>query len=152
NVTYNSHDRKNYAKLEFAEPTVGANIAVQYGFNGAGVGVAIIDSGIESDHPDIRPRVVYSQSFVSGDWGTDDAFGHGTHVAGIVGGNGTASTGNNYVYTFRGIAPRANLINLRALDDNGQGTDSAVISAIDQAIALKAVFGIRVVNLSLGRT
>ena len=70
-----------------------------------------------------------------GDSSTADAFGHGTHVAGIVGGNGAMSTGNNYTYTFRGIAPKANLINLRALDANGQGTDSSVISAIDRAIA-----------------
>jgi serine protease AprX len=152
NVTYISPDRRLAGSLEFAEPTVGANIALQYGWNGTGVGVAVIDSGIDPDHPDLKPRVVYSQSFVPGDSGTNDVFGHGTHVAGIVGGNGTASTGPNYVYTFRGIAPKANLINLRALDSNGQGTDSTVISAIDQAIALKSAHNIRVLNLSLGRT
>src|SRR5439155_621836 len=65
NVIYISKDRKLAGSLEFAEPTVGANIAVQYGFNGAGEGVAIIESRIQSDHPDIRPRVVYSQGFVS---------------------------------------------------------------------------------------
>ena len=72
-------------------------------------------------------------------------------MAGIVGGDGTASTGHAYYYTFRGIAPKANLVNLRALDSSGQGTDSSVISAIDRAITLKNAYGIRVINLSLGR-
>ena len=96
NVKYISPDRKLGGRLEFAEPTTGANIALQYGWNGSGVGVAIVDSGIYASHPDLKPRVVYSESFVSGDATTDDAYGHGTHVAGIVGGNGNASTGPNY--------------------------------------------------------
>jgi serine protease AprX len=150
-IFYISPDRKLSGSLEFAEPTVGANIALQYGWNGAGVGVAIIDSGIAINHPDLRQRVVYSENFVGTEATTNDVYGHGTHVAGIVGGNGTASAGNNYIYTFRGIAPSATLINLRALDSNGQGTDSSVISAIDRAIGLQQTYGIRVVNVSLGR-
>lgn len=151
-IFYISPDRKLSGSLEFAEPTVGANIALQYGWNGAGVGVAIIDSGIAVNHPDLRPRVVYSENFVDSETTTNDVYGHGTHVAGIVGGNGSASTEGNYIHTFRGIAPSSTLINLRALDSNGQGTDSSVISAIDRAIALQETYGIRVVNVSLGRT
>ena len=59
--------------------------------------------------------------------------------------------GNNYTVTFRGIAPRANVINLRVLDSRGHGTDSAVIAAMDRAIELKTMYNIRVLNLSLGR-
>lgn len=151
NIAYVSPDRAVSGSLEFAEPTVNANIAFQYGWTGAGVGVAIIDSGIYN-HDDLQGRIVHSESFVSGDSSTGDAYGHGTHVAGIVGGNASDSTGPNYIYTFRGIAPQANLINLRALDGNGQGTDSAVINAVDRAIQLKDTFNIRVVNLSLGRS
>jgi serine protease AprX len=150
-ITWICPDRKVAGALEFAEPAINANIALQYGWNGAGVGVAVIDSGVYS-HPDLNSRIAYSESFVPGDAGTNDAYGHGTHVAGIVGGNGASSTGNNYNYTFKGIAPAANIINLRVLDANGHGTDSAVISAIDRAIALKSTYGIRVINLSLGRT
>jgi serine protease AprX len=128
------------------------------GLNGAGVSVAIIDSGIYSSHPDLQnwsgtvSRVVYSQSFVSGDSTTNDAYGHGTHVAGIVGGNGAASqNGSGYPATYQGFAPSVNLINLRVLDQNGSGTDSQVIAAIDEAIQLQSTYNIGVINLSLGR-
>src|SRR5262249_1678664 len=66
NVTYVSPDRKLMGTLEFAEPTVGAATAFQYGWNGDGVGVAVIDSGIDSSHPDLQSRVVYAESFISG--------------------------------------------------------------------------------------
>src|ERR1051326_457684 len=151
-IRYISPDRKLAGALEFAEPTVGANIALQYGFDGGGVGVAVIDSGIAGDHPDLKPRVVYSQNFVSNESTTSDLYGHGTHVSGIVAGNGSASTGQSFIYTFRGIAPKANLINLRVLDSQGHGTDSGVIAALDRAIDLKSTYGIRIVNLSLGRS
>ena len=75
-----------------------------------------------------------------------DLYGHGTHVAGIIAGNGYLSGGH-----YSGVAPEANLIDLRALDANGAGTDSTVIAAIQQAIALKNAYNIRIINLSLGR-
>src|SRR5262249_27174248 len=125
----------------------------QLGYDGTGIGVAVIDSGI-FDIPDLdnaskKSRIVYSQDFVGKP--AIDQYGHGTHVAGIVGGNGVNSTGSEYTYTFRGIAPNVNLINLRVLDQYGQGTESAVIAAIQTAIALKSTYNIGVINLSLGR-
>src|SRR6202023_3911429 len=96
-------------------------------------------------------RVVSNQSFVPGNDSGTDQFGHGTHVAGLIAGNGASSRGSQYTKTFEGIAPQANIINLRVLDQNGAGTDSAVISAITTAISLKSKFNIRVLNLSLGR-
>ena len=78
--------------------------------------------------------------------GTSDGYGHGTHVAGIVAGNGWNSWGWMY-----GVAPNANLVNLKVLDSTGFGQDSYVIAAIQQAIALKNTYNIRVINLSLGR-
>jgi len=139
--------------VDVAENSVNANIAYSYGWNGNGIGVAVIDSGISSD-PDLKNaqgnmRVVYQQDFVGG--GTNDQYGHGEHVAGIVAGNGSNSSAPNDFLTFRGVAPNANLINLRVLDQNGGGTDSTVIAAIQQAIFLKYWFNIRVINLSLGR-
>ena len=118
-------------------------------WDGTGIGVAVIDSGI-SNHPDISGRVVYNQSFVPNQ-DPNDHYGHGIHVAGLIGGNGSKSTGGDSVYTVRGIAPNVNLINLKALDLNGQGTDSQVIAAIQAAIALQSQYNIRVINLSLGR-
>src|SRR4029078_4926064 len=66
-------------------------------------------------------------------------------------GNANSSTGPGYFASFRGVAPGANLINLRVLDASGVGTDSGVIAAIDKAISLKSKYNIRVLNLSLGR-
>src|SRR5205807_2141127 len=82
---------------------------------------------------------------------TADQYGHGTHVTGIVAGNGGSAAGKAYFRTFLGMAPNANLINLRVLDGNGAGTDSSVINAINAAIQLKNKYNIRVINLSIGR-
>ena len=140
------------AMLDYYDAAVNARFGWQMGLDGSGIGVAVIDSGIINipDLQDSKYRVVYSQNF-TGSGSANDAYGHGSHVAGIVGGGGTNSTGSNYFYTFKGIAPNVNLINLRVLDQNGNGTDSAVISAIQQAISLQAQYNIRVINLSLGR-
>ena len=153
-VQYLSPDRGMRAKLEYAEPTTNANLAFAQGIIGNGITVAVIDSGITA-HDDLggsaASRILFAQSFVSGDTTTDDAYGHGTHVAGIIAGNATDSSGSQYTNTFRGIAPGANLVNLRVLDENGQGSDSEVIAAIDEAVALQSIYNIRVINLSLGR-
>src|SRR5438067_5810890 len=156
-VAYVSADRHVKRAADVAAPAVLADIAAQqYGLDGSGVGVAVIDSGV-SDHVDLhsstnpdQSRVVYSESFVTRDSSTNDGYGHGTHVAGIIGGNGAASaSGYNRQYT--GIAPGANIINLRVLDANGGGSDSDVIAAVDRAIDLKDIYNIRIINLSLGR-
>ena len=124
--------------------------------DGSGVGVAILDSGIGSSADFYKlnstsSRVLYSQSFVSGDSSTGDKYGHGTHVAGLVAGSGYNSDGFESTYVIKGAAPNANLINLRVLDQNGNSTDSVVIAAIQRAIALKSKYNILVMNLSLGR-
>jgi serine protease AprX len=159
NIMYISPDRplkstatgNSSLTLDYYPTTVNAQVGWLLGYTGAKIGVAVIDSGMMTGLPDFGGRVVYSQSFVSGNAGTADQYGHGTHVAGIVGGNGKQSTGSSFTYTFKGIAPNVNLINLRVLDQKGQGTDSAVISAINWAITNKAKYNIRVINLSLGR-
>ena len=156
-VTYISLDRAVIGAMNYTVPTVGADIALGSGWDGKGTTVAIIDSGI-ADHTDLaggdqgQSRVAYRESFVPGTLGnsTIDRYGHGTHVAGIVAGNG-ASSGQAGIGPLRGIAPKARLVDLQVLDQNGVGTDSAVIQALQRAMELKDVYGIRVVNLSLGR-
>lgn len=156
-IVYVSADRHVKRAADVAAPAVLADIAArQYGLDGSGVGVAVIDSGV-SDHPDLhssanpgQSRVVYSESFVAGDASTNDGYGHGTHVAGIIGGNGAASA-SGYSRQYTGIASGVNIVNLRVLDANGGGSDSAVIAAIDRAIVLKDAYNIRIINLSLGR-
>ncbi len=122
--------------------------------NPIGVGVAVIDSGVNPVWDLTQAgaskvsRVVYSQNFDPSANTTNDLYGHGTHFAGIIAGNGGSSSCGNCDTTFRGIAPNANIINLRALDQNGSATDSTVIAAIQQAITLKSQYNIRVINLS----
>src|SRR5438876_839438 len=132
----------------------------QWGLDGTGVGVAVIDSGVTAvgdlywwipSNQTYGSRVVYSQNFVPGTTDSSDQYGHGTHVAGIIASQGWFSTGSNFTHTFKGIAPNTNVINLRVLDQNGAGTDSSVIAAIQTAISLKSTYNIRVINLSLGR-
>ena len=130
--------------------------ATQFNVDGTGIGVAVIDSGV-ADHADLHDasgasRVVYSESFVAGDTTTSDKYGHGTHVAGIIGGNGISSqSGTGYARALNGMSAGVNIINLRVLDQNGAGSDSQTIAAIQRAIALKDTYNIRVINLSLGR-
>ena len=110
---------------------------------GSGVGIAVIDSGI-SAHPDLGGRVIMDRNFNATVTGTDDAYGHGTAVAGIIAGDGTASAGR-----YIGIAPEANLINLRVNDGTGAAPTSAIMNAILWAVLNKDIFNIRVLNLSL---
>jgi serine protease AprX len=155
NVSYISPNRPTKGTLDITTAAVNANVAWGLGYNGTGIGVAVIDSGIYA-HDDLKTangsgsRIVYSQSFLPG-LNASDQYGHGTHVAGIVGSNGKDSTGPSFTRTMKGVAPNANLINLRVLDGNGAGTDASVIAAIDEAITLKNTYNIRVINLSLGR-
>jgi serine protease AprX len=152
-VLYISPDRTVHARLDYTAAAVNAASAWTAHLTGAGIGVAVIDSGI-SANPDLAilgliPRVVYTEDFTGGT-GVDQ-YGHGTHVAGIIGGNGLTSKCLGCTRSLMGIAPNVSLINLRVLDANGQGTDSAVIAGLERAIALKKRYNIRVINLSLGR-
>ncbi len=112
---------------------------------GKGVGVAVIDSGIAT-HPALNGKVVASVSFVTGDTSTNDAYGHGTHIAGIIAGQKTSVTP---LYQG-GVAPGAHLVNVRVLGADGSGYTSDVIAGIQWTVANRARYGIRVVNLSLG--
>ena len=115
---------------------------------GRGVGVAIVDSGI-AQHKALVGKVMASVSFVTGDSSTDDGFGHGTHIAGIIAGSGSPASKVTSRYEG-GIAPGAHLINVRVLGREGAGYTSDVIAGIQWTVANRGVFAIRVVNLSLG--
>ncbi len=144
-IQYVSPDRKVGATLDDAAPTIGADIARYYGWNGYGVGIALLDSGVETRSSDIGNRVARQEDFTGQPY-ERDGHGHGTHVAGILAGSGYYSYG-----THVGIAPSAHLVSLRVLDTQGRGTDSGVIAGIQRAIQLKNYYNIRVMNLSLGR-
>ena len=141
-----SLDRRVYGTLERTGATVGSTwVRERLGFDGAGVGIAIIDSGVANWHDDLDARrVTRFADFVNFQPAAYDDYGHGTHVAGIIAGNGHHSEGRR-----RGIAPGATLLVEKVLDANGQGYISNVIAAIDYAIANKDALGIRVINLSV---
>jgi serine protease AprX len=126
--------------------TVGATwVAERLGFDGTGVGVAIVDSGVAASHDDLgNNRIVHFADFVNRQAAPYDDYGHGTHVAGIIAGTGQDSAG-----TRRGIAPGAHLIALKALDATGDGNVSHVIAALDYAVRNRAAFNIRIINLSV---
>jgi serine protease AprX len=112
----------------------------------------VIDSGIGS-HADLKnavgaDRVVVRWSAVSGPNG--DEFGHGTHVAGIIGGNAKKSSGPYATQTFRGVAPDVKLISMKVLNADGSGQVSDVLEAIDWILQNRQAYGIKIVNLSLG--
>ncbi len=112
---------------------VGADRLWNLGYNGSGVVVAVIDTGINSTHPDFffddgRSKIVSNVSFVSGE-DSMDYLGHGTHVAGTIAGTGRASNG-----TFKGVAPGALLMNVKAFSKEGVGTYENVIQALEYVI------------------
>lgn len=106
---------------------------------GAGALVAVVDSGVESTHPDLGGRVVRGPDFVDGDAGPDDPSGHGTHIAGII-----AATAGNGI-GGAGVAPAARILAIRVLDADDAGTPANVSAGIDAAVAA----GADVINLSL---
>ena len=137
--------------------TVGTRVVRQtLGLTGAGIGVAVIDSGIATWHDDLtntsstlypygNQRVAKFVDFVNGRTQPYDDNGHGTHVAGIIAGNGYDSGGQK-----AGAAPEASLIALKVLDANGNGTVSNIIAALDWVLANHTKYNIRVVNMSVG--
>ncbi len=112
---------------------------------GAGVGVAIIDTGIQLNHPDLQANIVANTTCVSGTTSGNDDNGHGTHVAGIV-----AALDNTIGVV--GVAPQAKLAAVKVLNKNGSGTWSSVICGIDWVTAHAAQYNIKVANMSLGGT
>jgi len=153
------YDRPTAGEMNRVAVTVGARAVQQtYGYRGAGIGVAVIDSGIATWHDDLTyqgssslvrtkngQRVAAFVDFVNGRTSPYDDNGHGTHVAGIIAGNGFDSLG-----VRAGIAPDAHLVSLKVLDQNGRGVISNVILALEWSVANKSAFNIRVINLSVG--
>ena len=141
-----SFDRPVQGTMERSAASVGARwVRQQLGLGGRGVGIALIDSGVTPSHDDLDPdRVVHFTDFVNFRANQYDDYGHGTHVAGIIAGNGRNSDGARV-----GIAPAANLVVLKALDGAGFGYTSNVVAALDYAIANREKFNIRIINLSV---
>ncbi|MFJ6697965.1 S8 family peptidase [Streptomyces sp. NPDC091272] len=130
------------AQLDVSVPQIGAPAAWQAGFDGKGVKVAVIDTGVHADHPDLAGKVVAAENFSTSPDNLDHQ-GHGTHVASTIAGSGAKSGGK-----YKGVAPGASIIAAKVLDDTGSGAESDIIAGIDWAAAQ----GADVMNMSLGGT
>jgi subtilisin family serine protease len=128
------------AELDPNLTQVGAPAAWSAGLTGKGVKVAVLDTGIDTTHPDLRGKVVASANFSEAS-STTDHLGHGTHVASIVAGTGARASGQR-----KGVAFGASLLNGKVLDDDGFGSESGIIAGMEWATRQHA----RVVNMSLG--
>lgn len=113
--------------LDRSTAQIGAPAAWKAGFEGQGVKVAVLDTGVDAGHPDLAGRIADSKDF-SDSGNVTDHFGHGTHVASIVGGSGAASDG-----TRRGVAPQADLLIGKVLGDDGYGTRPGEVWAASSA-------------------
>jgi serine protease AprX len=146
-VSYLSEDTKVFIHMDIARQTIKKTDVLSSIYSGKDIGVAVIDTGV-APHPDlIKPsnRIVAFKDFVNNRKDPYDDNGHGTHVAGCIAGNGYSSFGE-----YAGIAPEANIIALKALDQDGSGDTSNVLAAIQWAVDNKKKYNIRVLNLSLG--
>ncbi|MCE7082973.1 S8 family serine peptidase [Streptomyces sp. ST2-7A] len=128
------------ATLDGGTAQIGVPAARELGLDGQGLTIAIVDTGIDASHPDLADRVVEQINF-SGAPDIGDVAGHGTHVGSIAAGTGAASDG---LYT--GVAPGADLLDVKVLDNMGGGLESDVIAGMEWAVEQ----GADIVNMSLG--
>lgn len=117
--------------------------AYKLGLTGRGVTVAVMDTGI-AGHPDFGDRVVGFLDFCNKRTAAYDDNGHGTHVAGIIAGNGQVAEG------YCGIAPQAKLLILKVLDANGSGNTKSVLEGIDWLLKNHIRYQVRLLNISVG--
>ena len=137
-------DRPYTPVLDKTVSRTGGPAAQPRELTGAGVTVAVLDSGVDASHPDLAGRLAAAASFVDDGLGASDIDGHATHIASIIAGSGAASGGE-----FRGVAPGALLISGRVCMD-AFGVTSCPLSAILAGIEWSVVQqGARIVNLSL---
>ncbi|MFF3408741.1 S8 family serine peptidase [Streptomyces sp. NPDC002742] len=128
------------ASLDRSVKQIGADKAWEAGYDGTGVKIAVLDTGVDKTHEDLKTQVIEEKNF-SGSPDTVDHVGHGTHVASIAAGTGAESGGK-----YKGVAPGAEVMSGKVLNDEGYGDDSAIIAGMEWA----ADEGADVVNLSLG--
>jgi serine protease AprX len=164
-VSLNAVVKKNAAKA-VAGLATSYNEAIQspfawtHSYTGKGVGVAVIDTGIQGDLPDFRvsqsdstSRVVATATVNPDATSDDDGYGHGTHVAGIIAGNGRNRSSSDPLHgKYVGVAPDADLISVKVSDEHGDTTVLDVIYGLQFVVDFKDDYGIRVVNLSLEST
>jgi serine protease AprX len=135
------------AQMNRVSDVIECRWAHEHGFFGRGIGVAVVDTGIalHKDFIEGSNRVIAFKDFINHRTDTYDDNGHGTHVAGIIGGNGYSSKGK-----YKGIAPECNFIGVKVLDHRGDGNISDVLAGLQWVIDNRKKYNIRIVNISVG--
>ncbi|MDT3397516.1 S8 family peptidase [Streptomyces sp. B1866] len=133
-------DGKRQASLDKSVRQIGAPDAWKAGYDGKGVKVAVLDTGVDQTHPDLAGQEITEKNFTDSR-DSVDRLGHGTHVASTVAGTGAKSGGR-----YRGVASGARILDGKVLGDGGSGYDSGIIAGMQWAVDQ----GAKVVNLSLG--
>ncbi|WP_435857447.1 S8 family peptidase [Streptomyces olindensis] len=128
------------ASLDKSVAQIGTPKAWSAGYDGKGVKIAVLDTGVDATHDDLKGQVVGAKNFTTSP-DTTDKVGHGTHVASIAAGTGKKSGGK-----YKGVAPGAKILNGKVLDDGGFGSDSEILAGMEWA----AAEGADVINMSLG--
>ncbi|MER5358641.1 S8 family serine peptidase [Streptomyces sp. NPDC002785] len=128
------------ASLDKSVSQIGTPAAWKAGYTGKGVKIAVLDTGVDATHPDLKGQILDTKNFTSSP-DTKDRVGHGTHVSSIAAGTGAKSGGK-----FKGVAPDAKLLEGKVLDDDGFGDDAGILAGMEWAVAQ----GADVINLSLG--
>ncbi|WP_048151195.1 S8 family serine peptidase [Palaeococcus ferrophilus] len=144
-LAYMEDDFKVRIALDYSTGQVSATTMWSLGYDGTGITVAVIDTGIDGNHPDLKGKIVGWYDVVNGKTYAYDDQGHGTHVAGIIAGTGAASNGK-----YKGVAPGAKLVGVKVLGADGSGSVSDIIAGVDWVVQNKDKYGIRVINMSLG--
>ncbi|HEX9495207.1 MAG TPA: S8 family peptidase [Candidatus Limnocylindria bacterium] len=144
-ITWTASDAATAAASAGIQAVNAPQTWTQTGASGRGIGVAVIDSGV-ADHPDLAGRIV-ARVDLTGEGSTGDPGGHGTHVAGLIAGDGTASNG-----AFTGVAPQANIVSVRVIDSNGYAKLSTIFAGMQWILGHQSTYNIRVVNISFGGT
>ncbi len=141
NVKYVEKDITFNVSLNDATGIMGVPQVWDLGYTGKGVKVAVVDTGIDGGHPDLKGRVVGWKDMVNGNDTPYDDFGHGTHCAGIIGGSGAASDGK-----YKGVAPEVQFIGVKVLGKDGSGSLSTIMEGLDYAARSDA----KIISMSLG--
>lgn len=123
--------------------------AYKMGLTGKNITVAIMDTGI-APHPDFDRRILHFEDFCQKKQAVYDDNGHGTHVAGILGGNGQMSKNVQGVRLLGGVAPGVNLLILKVLDQKGNGLTNHVLAGMDWLLKYRERFQVKILNISVG--
>lgn len=146
-VRFIADDSQVTTQMEIVRGSVSCEASEELGYDGKGIGVAVLDTGVYP-HEDLtakEDRIIGFKDFVNNQDGPYDDNGHGTHVAGIIGGDGYASKGK-----YKGIAPKANIIGVKVMNKDGGGSTSDIVAGMQWVIDNKDKYNIKIMSLSLG--